>query len=198
MVIDGISIGCPVCSFHDCQRSLAKVKDRYCSEHAHLVDQCCVTTCINKVRRNRQTCALSSHARLEDYRNEQGKAMFQLRQRLARLKASNHPGQSVLVNEALALHTEQLEGNGVEDGEEDVVVMEDTVGSLRIERATTTSCVGKADDGNSKLTARFGRRRMNNEELCVASCGVILGRCSMFGSEAPNGVRVCIVAINFL
>jgi hypothetical protein len=51
-------------------------------------------------------------------------------------------------------------------------------------------CDGKDDGGNQKLKARFGRRRTHNEELCVASCGVILGRATFYGSEAPNGVRV--------
>jgi hypothetical protein len=41
----------------------------------------------------------------------------------------------------------------------------------------------------------FGRRRTHNEELCVASCGVILGRATCYGSEAPNGVRVCLTIL---
>jgi hypothetical protein len=51
-------------------------------------------------------------------------------------------------------------------------------------------CDGKPEVGNRKVRARFGRRRTHNEELCVASCGVILGRATFYGSEAPNGVRV--------
>lgn len=51
-------------------------------------------------------------------------------------------------------------------------------------------CDGKPESGNKSVRARFGRRRTHNEELCVGSCGVILGRATFFGSEAPNGVRV--------
>ena len=51
-------------------------------------------------------------------------------------------------------------------------------------------CPEKLDTGNSKPRARFGRRRTHNEQLCVATCGVILGRATFFGSEAINGARV--------
>ena len=49
-----------------------------------------------------------------------------------------------------------------------------------------------ASTGNRPARARFGRKRTHNEELCVTSCGVIVGRATFYGSEAPNGVRVSI------
>jgi hypothetical protein len=49
-------------------------------------------------------------------------------------------------------------------------------------------CNGKAETGNHTLCAHFGHRRSHNEELCVASCGTIIGRDKFYGSEAPNGV----------
>ena len=52
------------------------------------------------------------------------------------------------------------------------------------------TCNGKPETGNRNTKARFGRRWTHNEELCVASCGVILGRATFYGSEAPNGVWV--------
>lgn len=52
-------------------------------------------------------------------------------------------------------------------------------------------CDGKPETGNQKLRAQFGCKRSHNEELCVASCGVIFARQRFYGSEAPNGVRVC-------
>ncbi|GJE86647.1 hypothetical protein PsYK624_027280 [Phanerochaete sordida] len=56
-------------------------------------------------------------------------------------------------------------------------------------------CNGKPATGNRLLRALFGRRRTHNEELCVASCGVILGRATFFGSEAPNGVRIFLMSL---
>lgn len=61
-------------------------------------------------------------------------------------------------------------------------------GSLEVDEQGV--CDGKKKSGNKKVTARFGWRWTHNEELCVTSCGVILGRATFYGSEAPNGVRV--------
>jgi hypothetical protein len=72
---------------------------------------------------------------------------------------------------------EVLEGSGA-DTDEDVEI---DAGGV---------CDGKPETGNRSVRARFGRKRTHNEELCVASCGVILGRATFYGSEAPNGVRV--------
>ncbi|KAI0078139.1 hypothetical protein K474DRAFT_1594658 [Panus rudis PR-1116 ss-1] len=47
-----------------------------------------------------------------------------------------------------------------------------------------------ASTANAKLRAQFGRRWTHNEQLCVATCGVVLGRATFYGSEAPNGVRL--------
>jgi hypothetical protein len=62
--------------------------------------------------------------------------------------------------------------------------------------ALSQLCADKAASGNRPLRACFGRRRTHNEELCVASCGVILGRVTMYGSEAPNGVRVSVSTVS--
>ncbi|KAF8580189.1 hypothetical protein K439DRAFT_1267774, partial [Ramaria rubella] len=41
-----------------------------------------------------------------------------------------------------------------------------------------------------EVFARFGRRQTHNEQLCVASCGVILARAMFYGAEGPNSVRL--------
>ena len=51
-------------------------------------------------------------------------------------------------------------------------------------------CPSKPDEGNSNPRARFGRRRTHNEQLVVATCGVVLGRATMFGSEGLAGAAV--------
>ena len=56
-------------------------------------------------------------------------------------------------------------------------------------------CPSKPDEGNTKPRARFGRRRTHNEQLVVATCGVILGRATMFGSEGIDGVRVSLGSV---
>jgi hypothetical protein len=51
-------------------------------------------------------------------------------------------------------------------------------------------CNGKPVTGDKLSCAQFGHKRTHNEELCVASCSVILGRATFYGSEASNGVQV--------
>ena len=41
----------------------------------------------------------------------------------------------------------------------------------------------KPQGGHCRVYAQFGRRQTHNEELCVASCGIILGRATFFGAE---------------
>lgn len=90
--------------------------------------------------------------------------MFQLKRRLVKLKIIQPDERSEMGEEPLA--------------DEEIEVDQDGV------------CDGKPDTGNQASRAHFGRKRTHNEELCVASCGVILGRATFYGSEAPNGVRV--------
>ena len=49
-------------------------------------------------------------------------------------------------------------------------------------------CDGKPDTGNQKLCAQLGCRWSHNEELCVASCGIIYGHQRVYGLKAFNGV----------
>lgn len=212
-VTDGITIGHPCCAQHDCPIPLPTVKHHYCPIHAHLSRQCAVTICSSNAEKGFRTCSLADHRALELYHYQQGKAMFQLKHRLERLNITQtHDSLSdkpVNVINSSRLDDEQNacpmdlqpmsedmdtdidgeetaqadagEGTGVED--EDVIV--DARGIV---------CDGKPEKGNRLVRARFGRRRTHNEQLCVASCGVILGRATFFGSEAPNGVRVSVIS----
>ncbi|KAF8967356.1 hypothetical protein BDZ97DRAFT_1916953 [Flammula alnicola] len=164
-VTDGVTIGRPTCSVHDCDVPLESVKDRYCPIHHSEDLLCVVTTCSEYAEEGHRTCKLPLHRNLEDYNAEQQKAMFQLKQRLARLRTSQ-PRESI--PEA---------GDDTIGQDEEILIDKDGV------------CDGKPEEGNQTLRARFGRKRTHNEELCVASCGVILGRATFYGSEAPNGVR---------
>ena len=97
--------------------------------------------------------------------------MFQLKDRLTNLKMSQ-PVDSI------------PSSVNVEEG----VLEFDDVDSSLVD--ANGICDSKPEQGNQMVKARLGRKRTHNEELCVASCGVILGRATFYGSEAPNGVRV--------
>lgn len=104
--------------------------------------------------------------------------MFQLKHRLARLKVSQ-PNDPYADLPDLVEADEDAEDRGQGSSahsDEEVVIDVNGI------------CDGKSDKGNTSVRARFGRKRTHNEELCVASCGVILGHATFYGSEAPNGV----------
>ncbi|KAJ7172783.1 hypothetical protein C8R43DRAFT_874068 [Mycena crocata] len=194
-VTDGIEIGHPCCAIHDCLEPLPTVKHRYCNTHRRFNKQCVVTNCEHDADTGFRTCSLPEHRSLESYHYLQGKAMFQLKHRLERLKASQthdslsagETSRPTRMNDELdgdllpdlidvPIDNTELEGSGA-DADEDVEIDANGI------------CDGKPETGNRTVRARFGRRRTHNEELCVASCGVILGRATFYGSEAPNGVR---------
>lgn len=178
VVVDGVTLGHPCCSVHDCMEPLRSVKDRFCPKHRHRVHICAVTDCEAPVEPGFKTCLTQSHRDLESWLQHSSKAMFQLKRRLERVHATQTNDSFLTISPSTEPSAEEgLEGTGA-DGDEDVEVDADGV------------CDGKPDTGNKRVRARFGRRRTHNEELCVASCGVILGRATFYGSEAPNGVRV--------
>ncbi|KAF8233107.1 hypothetical protein L208DRAFT_1422992 [Tricholoma matsutake] len=145
VIIDGINtIGCPCCDIHDCVVPLASQNDHFSPDHNDLADECTVTSCTAKANDGYRTCSLPSHCQLESYKDEQNKAMFQLKHRLAHLKLSQ-PDPSSNLSDSLdnAAHA------SLPYSDEPVLI-----------------------DVN---------------ELCVASCGVILGHATFYGSETPNG-----------
>jgi hypothetical protein len=190
-VTDGITIGHPCCAVQDCPEPLPHVKKRFCQLHSHLDSICVVTTCAAIAEPEFCTCADPEHRKIETYYNQQGKAMFQLKHRLERAKISqthdslssgdndNNLPDLVPAPDSDNDNQDDLgEGSGVQGDDDDALIDSDG------------ACDGKPDGGNKSTRARFGRRRTHNEELCVGSCGVILGRATFYGSEAPNGVRV--------
>ncbi|KAI0690725.1 hypothetical protein C8T65DRAFT_587708, partial [Cerioporus squamosus] len=158
-VMDGIAIGHPCCGVHDCQEPLPSQRARFCSKHAHLNSRCAVIGCEADVTPGFQTCAEPSHRTIEDPANRS--SLFVLRRRLERLKASSV----------------EKSDDGMDATDELIEVDQDG------------ECPSKSDEGNARPRARFGRRRTHNEQLVVATCGVVLGRATMFGSEGINGTR---------
>ncbi|RDB27256.1 hypothetical protein Hypma_004511 [Hypsizygus marmoreus] len=130
-VCDGVCMGHPCCSVHDCKNPLHTQRLRFCPSHTEQNNVCAVTTCALPVRLGYQTCDIPEH---------------------------NSAPTTLPVSDEVT----EVDEAGV--------------------------CDGKSSLGNTKPRARFGRRRTHNEQLCVATCGVILGRATFFGSEGPHGV----------
>lgn len=152
-----------------------------------------------------QTCDLEEHRKLELYHYQRGKAMFQLKKRLERSKIlqtvdslSTNPRTTQsrfpkddLEFSATAKDLQPLSASSSDlDVDNNVSNELDVAGDEDVTIDVSGICDGKPDTGNRNVRARFGRRWTHNEQLCVASCGVILGRATFYGSEAPNGVCV--------
>lgn len=114
-----------------------------------------------------------NHHNVEVKYREHEMAMFQLKSCLecSKLLQTNdsislslHDNPSDYFNEEsqAADDTMWLEGMGILDEHVEV----DTKGNI-------SSCGGKSEKGNHTLCAQFGHQCSHNEELCVASCGVI-------------------------
>ena len=92
---------------------------------------------------------------------------------------------------------DQSEGTGLDN--EDIIISNTgdvEPGSLTDTQVTmvpgeaNVECPSKPEGGNQTVRARFGRKRTHNEELCVASCGMILARETFYGSESLSNVQV--------
>ncbi|KAA1475663.1 hypothetical protein DENSPDRAFT_826307 [Dentipellis sp. KUC8613] len=172
VVMDGITIGRPCCKVHNCQEELPSQRAHFCKNHAGLNNECVVVGCHAAAPPGYKTCPDPSHRTLEDTNGRS--ALFILRRRLERLRMSASAGDE----------------EGIEDGLQEV-------GADGIPRDVDENdqCTEKPDGGNTQPKARFGRRRTHNEQLVVATCGVILGRATMFGSEGLDGTRVFLHAL---
>lgn len=163
VVTDGVDVGHVRCGVHDCQEPLQSQRETYCHLHKVKETLCAVVDCEAASERPFKTCSNPLvHRDLENRGEESRTALFQLKRRLERSKSSQ------------------------------------TNNSISFERPDDDSlevdCPDKPSEGNAKpgkrIRAFFGRFWTHNEELCVGCCGVILGRATFFGSEAPNAVRV--------
>jgi hypothetical protein len=211
-VVDGVTLGHPCCLVLNCAEPLPNNRARYCKLHEDEASLCAIIDCSSTVVPGRRTCSLPEHQGLEDDRNRQAKAFFQLRKKIDRNHASYAPTSSS--RSALAARqtaTDDADLSGDEDTDDEEAIVDDQGGDSRHNAQSDTDVredvdtqmdcdVEKSAEGNSssqshastkpKVRARFGRRRTHNEELCVACCGVILGRQTMFGSESLPQVVV--------
>lgn len=164
VVMDGVTIGHPCCSVHECKIPLASKKHRFCPAHAAEGLLCQIVGCANPAEQpSFRSCADPSHRALDIAANERSKSFFQLTERLKRAKVS-HPANAVATE----------------------AIPEDEAGSDLDE----AECSTKPDTGNVKLRALWTRKQTHNEQLAVRPCGVIIGRETFHGSEGIGLVTV--------
>jgi hypothetical protein len=189
-VCDGVTVGRPCCSTHDCQGPLLSNKHHLCEKHKALRKNCIVVGCDTPAAASHKTCSNAEHRAVEEQLQRHDHAYFQLTERLRRAggQTNDSLGRNTLRPQdsraAAALHAISAhlapsfeEGPGIGDDAE--LVMD-----------INGHCEGKSEAGNRLPKARVGRRRTHNEQLCICACGIIIGRATFFGSESVNGVRV--------
>ncbi|KIJ47694.1 hypothetical protein M422DRAFT_163649, partial [Sphaerobolus stellatus SS14] len=163
-VTDGVTLGHSCCAYHDCKEPLPTNRHIFCQIHQDLYNQCAVTDCTSPVEKGYRTCADPSHRSLE---------------KLKVIQPEDAMSTSVntvtdLGHAASATLNEDPNTQPMETNPEEIEIQ----------------CDKKTNGTTRRLKARFGRRRTHNEELCVASCGMILGRATFYGAEGLNGVRL--------
>lgn len=186
VVIDGVTIGHPCCSVHNCQVPLSNQRHHFCPEHAHHAKVCSIKDCSEPVTPESRTCAAIAHKNIEKHFIQQGHARFRLHELLQRSRmagAANSMPKDVDPTSA----AEQL---GAE--EQDFVV--DKNGNVVPEEdSAVNTCPDKPATGNRRLRAQFGRKRTHNEQIIVAPCGVIIARSTFYGAEAVKSIVVSLL-----
>lgn len=166
-VCDGDTIGHPCCAVHDCKVPLASHHHRFCPDHSSLNEICAVTTCELPIAAGFRTCADPAHRALEKRYFSRGEAFFQLRSKLKKAGVAV-PSDSV-----------PLAGDTGLEVDEEVSIEQDD-----------DNCNAKAEEGNRRLKAYFGRHRTHNDQLWIRTCGIILSRATFYGSEAVSAFVV--------
>lgn len=190
VIVDGVSLGHPCCGIQDCKKALAMSKHRYCPEHARLNNKCAVNVCTMNATPGFKTCENSSHHAIELKLKSKGMSISILQRRLeAEYPRQLHESPANISDLCKAINWEEKDAD-VED-EEDVEDVEVELEDETISMASPgKTCDDKPVEGVRKSFARFGRRCTHNEQLCVTSCGVILGRATFYSAEGIYSVFV--------
>ena len=167
VVIDGVTVGCPCCSIHNCKIPLENNRHRFCPKHTAQNLICSIVSCDSPVVAESRTCSDPNHQEVERIYSERGQARFQLKERLQRARVA-HP------NDAVA------EENSIEADIDEEAEDFEVGNSQRTEK--------------KRIHAQFGRKRTHNEQIIVAPCGMIIARKTFYGAPGAEGVGSVIVS----
>jgi hypothetical protein len=207
MVTDGVTLGHPCCAIHECKNPLESHRMRYCLAHSNKEAECSILSCSNPAQTGFKTCASPACRDLENHYDERKTAMFQLKRRLLFAKEPLDPGTTTsfhpphitptnfMVGQREANELLEDDSAPVESTEADYF-SDDELQVLNDVPATLSAASVPIQDFQhypqpTKQRSQFGRRRTHNEQLCVGSCGIVIGRTTFFGSEGMENVLVC-------
>lgn len=189
VVMDGVTIGHPCCSIHNCHIPLASNRARFCPEHAHHNAICSVKGCESPIAAETLVCDDPQHQAIWKRHKARGQSRFTLHARLQRARMASAANSMPFIGDIRNL--EDLEADEIE-----FALDED--GNVVAEDSSPEACPDKPATGNRKLRAQFGRKRTHNEQVIVAPCGVIISRATFYGAEALHTVAVSTPSIYYL
>jgi hypothetical protein len=187
--------------------------------HNALENVCATVGCTNTVKSGSKSCVRPVCQRMEQEKIARNSAMFQLRERYHRQTRSGPSTSAGVEQEIIEMPEDELAGEALiepgvdmdviwEEAEFDVEALWDEAeevgkfGEVDLGQPAGDDQGNEAiphDEGTShktphvrRIKATFGRKRTAYQELAVLSCGVIIGRTTLYGSEAPSGVIVSI------
>ncbi|KAH6871949.1 hypothetical protein BKA70DRAFT_1484028 [Coprinopsis sp. MPI-PUGE-AT-0042] len=160
VVVDGITIGHPCCDIHDCKEPLASNQDRYCPPHLLVWKDRCAVV----------GCKSNS---------DEGFCTCSIQEHRAFETWLN------VENKAMFQLHQRLKRLGVSQPD-DPHSLDSAVDDAELGIMGTRQHI---EDGFEVDQETICNGKPSGE-LCVASCGVIIGRATFYGSEAPNGVRL--------
>ncbi|KAF6765823.1 hypothetical protein DFP72DRAFT_798441 [Ephemerocybe angulata] len=95
VVIDGVTLGHPCCTYYNCKTALPKTSHRWCSEH-FLTEggKCVLDDCEEPKVAGMRTCSDPTHAEMEVLYRLRGQARFLLQKQLRETRAADHSASS--------------------------------------------------------------------------------------------------------
>ncbi|KAJ7580497.1 hypothetical protein C8J56DRAFT_1103561 [Mycena floridula] len=171
LVGDGVTVGRPRCGITECKEPLAKSRQSYCPEHAHMSSICAIKGCDELIQSDRRTCSNAEHQKVEDSYIERGKGMFQLKERL------HHARVPVVLDGASA------------DDEVDLADLVEAVADdepFAPEPDPDIPSSAPSDVTKPRLCSLI--TRTHNEQLIVAACGIIVARETFYNAEGISSV----------
>jgi hypothetical protein len=156
--------------------------------------ECSVVGCSNLAQKPFKTCSIASCRALEDTYDIRKTAMFQLQRRLPNFKDSyikDSYGPLDPISRSTSSTAVGIDDAGFMEGNVDADFSDDELGEDdKLISAANPAIPAPAPPAAGKNRTQFGRRRTHNEQLCVGSCGIVVGRKTFFGSEGIENVLV--------
>jgi len=187
-VMDGITLGHPCCTVHNCKIQLTTARDRFCAEHRTMNSVCAVKNCTCGILEGKRTCGDPVHQEIEHVHCVRGQARFQLQERLKRARVA-HPNDAIAEDVDLATFADDDDEQAFELDEHNRVLPDLSPSPAGASEPPPTS----TSPPQKRIAAQFGRKRTHNEQILVTPCGMILARETFYGAEA---ISTCVVSFS--